>query len=736
MFFFTETIANVSVDSECCVICLFCAKKIESFDEYQTKANHIQEELLNQLEMSEDFVIIKPEEVTRAKENCEMTKSESSSDEDSTSREERNESLSTFLNSHFVKRMIKVTNEILRNGKCSKIISEKDVTATYNPKKKTFSAKVKCPICLKTIAANMTKYSTSMTNFKRHFSMHQLSDPSKKMPGKENVKKNELTTRNEKNVSSSFLCPICAVKFETTQMLIKHHMKAHAENDSKEIKQLETKSQKTKSQPTAQPQPYTPKEIASKSLDLKDFDNSFNGIDLEYGIGIDDDTNESLSDDADYWGDENNVMNHEVEEEALKRTVTIDPSEIIAAFLGSKFVTRMIKVTNDILDNASIKESIDKCDIKAWYDKRTKNCLAKVRCVVCSKMISVNMTKYSTSMTNYKRHVIVHQMKNEEVSKDTTNSSIIKPDSETGSDVNTVANKFKCETCGKTFKSGILLKCHQVIHKERTIFTCDICGATFLRRSRFNKHCVKRHLLQQKYSCSKCSKSYYQKGHLKNHMLSHSKVHSCSICSKIFKNRFVLGIHEVTHVKDKNVQCATCNKKFRTEFHLSKHVANIHQSREMYTCDRCGEMYRYKRSLCTHYMTVHTNQRNFMCEQCPNTFASDVALRAHLLTHKDVRNEVCEKCSKSFHTKYRLERHLRTHQSTGNYVCQTCSRSFRENYQLIAHMRRLHSTDEQKEIRKIHSCSICDRKFDRPGLLRKHLTNAHELAMNSEPNME
>jgi len=56
---------------------------------------------------------------------------------------------------------------------------------------------------------------------------------------------------------------------------------------------------------------------------------------------------------------------------------------------------------------------------------------------------------------------------------------------------------------------------------------------------------------------------------------------------------------------------------------------------------------------------------------------------------------------------------------------------FNEKYQVTAHIQRIHSGQRIKEELKFE-CTVCDRKFARKHLLRKHLEKAHEVASEEE----
>lgn len=81
--------------------------------------------------------------------------------------------------------------------------------------------------------------------------------------------------------------------------------------------------------------------------------------------------------------------------------------------------------------------------------------------------------------------------------------------------------KLPCSICGKIFRKPSL-RCHLRQHTNERNFKCDICAATFARRSNLNYHVSKVHtkkVLQSSgsndegrlYVCSICSKEFRKK---------------------------------------------------------------------------------------------------------------------------------------------------------------------------------------------------------------------------------
>ena len=48
--------------------------------------------------------------------------------------------------------------------------------------------------------------------------------------------------------------------------------------------------------------------------------------------------------------------------------------------------------------------------------------------------------------------------------------------------------EYRCETCGKTFKTDHYLKMHSLVHSGDKPFACDQCPAAFNRKDKLKRH--------------------------------------------------------------------------------------------------------------------------------------------------------------------------------------------------------------------------------------------------------
>lgn len=140
--------------------------------------------------------------------------------------------------------------------------------------------------------------------------------------------------------------------------------------------------------------------------------------------------------------------------------------------------------------------------------------------------------------------------------------------------------------CEMKFSSKGTLRAHiNIIHKNRYMRACEICGKSFPNKAYFDTHVRSKHTGERAFVCEypECEKkkSYFSKADLAKHQ---KEVHVyqpevCSICLKTVKN---LKRHQRYHEERKFVcqfmdGTITCGKKFITNHMLRKHFDIKHR---------------------------------------------------------------------------------------------------------------------------------------------------------------
>lgn len=208
------------------------------------------------------------------------------------------------------------------------------------------------------------------------------------------------------------------------------------------------------------------------------------------------------------------------------------------------------------------------------------------------------------------------------------------------------------------------------------------------------------------------------------------------MCPKAFRDRHHMLRHEKIHTSDYQFQCEKCQKLFRLDIHLEKHMERIH---------------------------LEFDNKPYECPQCNKKFRREEKFNRHLETHM-TSGEVlkCRTCSKEFQQIGYLVHHMVSVHNTGNVQSvivnvtddeKSCSSSSQQSKSndpaikkqgpIIPAKKRCIETPPQppplmnangvlekvpfiKEYRYNFHCNICDKTFKTPGYLNKHKKTVHK----------
>ena len=114
-------------------------------------------------------------------------------------------------------------------------------------------------------------------------------------------------------------------------------------------------------------------------------------------------------------------------------------------------------------------------------------------------------------------------------------------------------------------------------------FQCFCCGFVTRYKTNLKKHIYSKHPDTEsglssslRHQCSECTRRFYDKRHLENHLNSihlNIRPYSCEVCEKRFFQKVHMQIHLKTHKEEKDHTCSLCGKSFRLAHHLRRHSA-------------------------------------------------------------------------------------------------------------------------------------------------------------------
>lgn len=127
--------------------------------------------------------------------------------------------------------------------------------------------------------------------------------------------------------------------------------------------------------------------------------------------------------------------------------------------------------------------------------------------------------------------------------------------------------------------------------------------------------------------------------------------------------------------------------------------------------------------------TTETKSESFICsyESCNKTYRIEQSLKKHMrLKHSSrIKNKFyCDKCEKCFPEKGKLNRHVLSH-DRGQFECKKCTRTFYRMDHLRRHLILIHENVKRFE------CKFCQKKFSLGANRDVHVKNVHVSIFNT-----
>lgn len=137
--------------------------------------------------------------------------------------------------------------------------------------------------------------------------------------------------------------------------------------------------------------------------------------------------------------------------------------------------------------------------------------------------------------------------------------------------------------------------------------TCCVCQKEFSDRRWLIDHLDEFHYKIRKLSCDLCSKRFYKKATMVQHIKSHRKKEfQCKVCGFEATRRAVFERHQLKHVK-----CPVCKKLVPS---LRDHMKTHKPKRMCLICRRNFTAVSFKEHMKTH------DEKAFKCQKCEERF--------------------------------------------------------------------------------------------------------------------
>ena len=268
----------------------------------------------------------------------------------------------------------------------------------------------------------------------------------------------------------------------------------------------------------------------------------------------------------------------------------------------------------------------------------------------------------------------------------------------------TQPNLWRCNFCGKTENSSLILELHiDTGCEELSPIECDICPAVVRDYRSFVAHFIE-HQMGETRRCPICLQDniYNMKEHLI--LLGHfseneseivlqggtSHVTSQKLSTSVNLNSLGLNSRVMNSTicsisGETPIQCDICKKTFAFASNLTTHK-RVHTGEKPFQCDICQKGFAQSGYLISH-KRVHTGEKPFQCDVCKKSFVQSSDLTRHKRVHTGEKPFQCDVCKKIFVQSSDLTKHKRVHTGEKPFQCDICKKSFFQSSDLTRHKR-------------------------------------------------
>ncbi|XP_025073784.1 PR domain zinc finger protein 15-like [Pogonomyrmex barbatus] len=127
--------------------------------------------------------------------------------------------------------------------------------------------------------------------------------------------------------------------------------------------------------------------------------------------------------------------------------------------------------------------------------------------------------------------------------------------------------------------------------------------------------------------------------------------------------------------RNKKFMCVHCQKKFRRNYHLKRHIKTVHKDIYPYECTVCGELLKTIISFESHVTLHQIDSSLFCCADCDFKSVDASNFRRHQREqHADIYIFRCQFCTELFKNKTIFLKHMKHHNTaaTSNVCGQEC----------------------------------------------------------------
>ena len=271
---------------------------------------------------------------------------------------------------------------------------------------------------------------------------------------------------------------------------------------------------------------------------------------------------------------------------------------------------------------------------------------------------------------------------------------------------------------------------------------CKICSFDY--RGDTAEHIHDNHMVNGKYSCSKCDFISNDE----NSLIEHSKAHKISplyvcpngACSKSFKKvvgekGFLNHMEDEHDYRTEDLLCPICNVKKQSKSPLIHHIQKVHNQNLDLQCKKCLKTFITPQTYVKHMKRYHGNVQTLKCQECGYSTKFEKFMKAHKLkkhSHASVEKVFqtnCEFCGMRLPYKERQKHVADHHVVDGKYLCPTCNFVSEDESGLREHCNNEHNDKAKVALFLCPEIDCNNESFQSVEMLLNHMVKEHNFPL-------
>ena len=306
---------------------------------------------------------------------------------------------------------------------------------------------------------------------------------------------------------------------------------------------------------------------------------------------------------------------------------------------------------------------------------------------------------------------------------------------------------ISCSLCSKSLSRNDSVKRHmrRVHWKKQILEVCPHCSLAF--KGDHAVELLKSHMKidhEEDSTCSECKKKVDDRG---EHMRARHTRYSCAYCGANCVGRLGLEEHVAQVHNSWEYSCRICGRKFGASSDMEEHMDEEHL-RIGFSCDDCNEdsmdWVGFNHHMKVDHDGIAADLRS-RCQLCDAPFASEEAVRNHMLEEHLMGGNSCRACKLPFQSENLLTSHMSANHVDYLFSCVCCEKTGKDGEQMWNHLMShgdpgvVAFENLEAEIAPSSAsggvnrpeCPVCSfsscarKKSDRDSILRRHIRVAH-----------